>query len=50
LYQEPNPGIVYRYRISGNTNLPRNNHFPHNAGIILLIFRKEIITKVLSFC
>lgn len=31
LYQEPNPGIVYRYRIPGNTNLPRSNHFSHNA-------------------
>ncbi|XP_072754675.1 thrombospondin type-1 domain-containing protein 4 [Anoplolepis gracilipes] len=31
LYQEPNPGIVYRYVIPGNTNLPRNNHLAHNA-------------------
>ncbi|XP_012540115.2 thrombospondin type-1 domain-containing protein 4 [Monomorium pharaonis] len=28
LYQEPNPGIVYRYRIPGSTNL---HHFPHNS-------------------
>ncbi|GAB1860654.1 Thrombospondin type-1 domain-containing protein 4 [Camponotus japonicus] len=31
LYQEPNPGIVYRYVIPGNTNLPRNSHLAHNA-------------------
>ncbi|KAL6438930.1 hypothetical protein ACFW04_003758 [Cataglyphis niger] len=31
LYQEPNPGIVYRYVIPGNTNLPRNSHLAHNG-------------------
>lgn len=31
LYQEPNPGIVYRYVIPGNTNLPRSSHLAHNA-------------------
>lgn len=36
LYQEPNPGIVYRYVIPGNTNLPKNSHLAHNAGIILI--------------
>ncbi|CAL1673288.1 unnamed protein product [Lasius platythorax] len=30
LYQEPNPGIVYRYVIPGNTNLPRS-HLAHNT-------------------
>ncbi|XP_032689161.1 thrombospondin type-1 domain-containing protein 4-like [Odontomachus brunneus] len=31
LYQEPNPGIVYRYVIPGNANLQRNSHLAHNA-------------------
>ncbi|XP_070166660.1 thrombospondin type-1 domain-containing protein 4 isoform X1 [Polyergus mexicanus] len=31
LYQEPNPGIVYRYVIPGNTNLSRSSHLAHNA-------------------
>nr|XP_031837415.1 thrombospondin type-1 domain-containing protein 4-like [Nomia melanderi]XP_031837416.1 thrombospondin type-1 domain-containing protein 4-like [Nomia melanderi]XP_031837417.1 thrombospondin type-1 domain-containing protein 4-like [Nomia melanderi]XP_031837418.1 thrombospondin type-1 domain-containing protein 4-like [Nomia melanderi]XP_031837419.1 thrombospondin type-1 domain-containing protein 4-like [Nomia melanderi]XP_031837420.1 thrombospondin type-1 domain-containing protein 4-like [Nomi len=29
LYQEPNPGIVYRYIIPGNPNVPTNTHFGH---------------------
>ncbi|KZC08524.1 ADAMTS-like protein 4 [Dufourea novaeangliae] len=29
LYQEPNPGIVYRYIIPGNVNVPTNSHFGH---------------------
>lgn len=38
LYQEPNPGIVYRYVIPGNLpNLPRSTHLVHNA-----VFNKDL--------
>ncbi|XP_011333110.2 thrombospondin type-1 domain-containing protein 4 isoform X2 [Ooceraea biroi] len=37
LYQEPNPGIVYRYVIPGNTNLPRSTHLVHNT-----VFNKDL--------
>ncbi|KAH0956535.1 hypothetical protein HN011_002442 [Eciton burchellii] len=36
LYQEPNPGIVYRYVIPGNANLPRSSHLVHNT-----VFNKD---------
>lgn len=32
LYQEPNPGIVYRYIIPGNANVPVNPHYGHKTG------------------
>ncbi|XP_054005610.1 thrombospondin type-1 domain-containing protein 4-like [Hylaeus anthracinus] len=34
LYQEPNPGIVYRYVIPGNVNVPTNSHFGHKTVAI----------------
>lgn len=43
LYQEPNPGIVYRYVIPGNANLQRNSHLAHNTGITSLLKGKATL-------
>lgn len=36
LYQEPNPGIVYRYVIPGNGVSP-SSHIGHKTGIQLFL-------------